>query len=104
MSTLFDADDIRAKKNVKTVDWTSIPHAALYAARTVSPEGSAGKSRAHVRVRGKGQGGLAGSYTHPLRAGAEITPLMGFPEETAQAIRGLGEHWDGRGHPDGLEG
>ena len=29
---------------------------------------------------------------------------MGFPEETAQAIRGLDEHWDGRGRPDGLAG
>ena len=29
---------------------------------------------------------------------------MGFPEETAQAIRSLDEHWDGAGHPDGLEG
>jgi putative nucleotidyltransferase with HDIG domain len=36
--------------------------------------------------------------------GAEITRLMGFPEETAQAIRGLDEHWDGRGRPDGLAG
>jgi response regulator RpfG family c-di-GMP phosphodiesterase len=29
---------------------------------------------------------------------------MGFLEEMAQAIRGLDEHWDGKGHPDGLEG
>jgi hypothetical protein len=36
--------------------------------------------------------------------GAEITRVMGFPEETAQAIRGLDEHWDGRGRPDGLAG
>jgi len=35
--------------------------------------------------------------------GAEITRLMGFPEETAQAIRNLDEHWDGAGHPDGLK-
>jgi response regulator RpfG family c-di-GMP phosphodiesterase len=36
--------------------------------------------------------------------GAEIPRLVGFPEETAQAIRGLGEHWDSKGRPDGLEG
>ena len=29
---------------------------------------------------------------------------MGFPEETADAIRNLDEHWDGAGHPDGLKG
>jgi hypothetical protein len=40
MSILFDADDMEAKRRVKTVDWTSLPHATLYAARTVSPEGS----------------------------------------------------------------
>jgi len=40
MSTLFDADDMEAKRKVKTADWTSLPHAALYAARIVSPEGS----------------------------------------------------------------
>src|SRR5918998_4471031 len=40
MSTLFDADDLAAKRAVKTVDWTNLPRAALYAARTVSPEGN----------------------------------------------------------------
>jgi hypothetical protein len=39
MSTLFDADDMEAKKKVRTVDWTSLHHAALYTARTVSPGG-----------------------------------------------------------------
>jgi response regulator RpfG family c-di-GMP phosphodiesterase len=29
---------------------------------------------------------------------------MGFPEETAGAIRNLDEHWNGAGHPDGLKG
>jgi response regulator RpfG family c-di-GMP phosphodiesterase len=29
---------------------------------------------------------------------------MGFLEKTAQAIRGLDEHWDGRGRPDGPAG
>lgn len=36
--------------------------------------------------------------------GAEITRLMGFPEDTAFAIRSLDEHWNGAGHPDGLKG
>lgn len=39
-SALFDADDLEAKRRVKTVDWTSRSQAALYAARTVSPCGS----------------------------------------------------------------
>nr|MBA3843010.1 HD domain-containing protein [Actinomycetota bacterium] len=36
--------------------------------------------------------------------GAEIARLLGFHEETASAIRALDEHWNGRGHPDGLRG
>src|ERR687894_51692 len=105
MSALLDADDIELKRKVKTVDWTSLPSAALYTARAASPEGSlldkAGRmyefavggrkaSRNLIRIR--------------CERGAEITRLMGFPEETARAIRSLDEHWDGKGHPDGLRG
>ena len=105
MSTLFDADDMEAKKKVKTVDWTSMPHAALYAARTVSPEGSLlAKVRKMVQFASRGQAESRNLIRIRCERGAEITRLMGLPEETAQAIRGLDEHWDGRGHPDGLRG
>ncbi|HEV2745130.1 MAG TPA: hypothetical protein VGV91_18390, partial [Rubrobacter sp.] len=56
MSTLFDADDMEAERKVKTVDWTSMPHAALYAARTVSPQGSVLSKAGHMfefAVRGQ---------------------------------------------------
>ena len=36
--------------------------------------------------------------------GAEIARLLGFPDSTADAIRVLDEHWDGRGHPGGQSG
>ena len=105
MSTLFDADDMEAKKKVKTVDWTSLPHAALYAARTVSPEGSLlAKAGRMFEFAVRGQRASRDLIRIRCERGAEITRLMGFPEETAQAIRGLDEHWDGRGRPDGLAG
>jgi len=105
MSTLFDADDLEAKKKVKTVDWTSLPHAALYAARTVSPEGSLlAKAGRMFEFAVRGQEASRDLIRIRCERGAEITRLMGFPEETAQAIRGLDEHWDGKGHPDGLKG
>lgn len=105
MSALFEADDIEVKRKVKTVDWTSLPSAALYTARAASPEGSlldkAGRMY-EFAVRGR----KASRELIQIRCerGAEITRLMGFPEETARAIRSLDEHWDGRGHPDGLRG
>ena len=105
MSALFEADDMEIKRKVKTVDWTSLPSVALYTARVASPDGSlldkAGRvyefavsgrkrSRELIQIR--------------CERGAEITRLIGFPEETARAIRSLDEHWDGKGHPDGLRG
>ena len=34
--------------------------------------------------------------------GAQIALAMGFPRQTAAAIRSMDEHWDGWGYPDGL--
>ena len=36
--------------------------------------------------------------------GAEIARMLGLSERTAEAIRALDEHWDGRGQPRGLRG
>ena len=105
MSTLFDADDMEAKRKVKTVDWTSLPHAALYTARTASPEGSLlAKAGKMVRFAVEGQKASRELIRIRCERGADITRLMGFPEETARAIRSLDEHWDGKGRPDGLKG
>ncbi|HET7479517.1 MAG TPA: HD domain-containing phosphohydrolase [Rubrobacteraceae bacterium] len=104
-AVLFDADDFAAKRSFKTVDWSRLPNAVLYAARNVSPEGSVwAKARRFFSV-GKVLPDV-GRELIQIRCerGAEITRLMGFSEETAGAIRNLDEHWDGGGHPDGLKG
>ena len=104
MSALFDADDFEAKRAVKTLDWTSLPHAALFAARTVSPEGSSWtKAKRLFNFAIRGQEVSRRLIQIRCERGAEITRLMGLSEETAQAIRNLDEHWDGSGHPDGLK-
>jgi HD-GYP domain-containing protein (c-di-GMP phosphodiesterase class II) len=36
--------------------------------------------------------------------GAEVARKLGFSRRTAEAIRALDEHWDGRGQPRGLRG
>jgi response regulator RpfG family c-di-GMP phosphodiesterase len=105
MSTLFDADDLEAKRAVRRVDWTSLPHAILHVARTVSPGGSPWKKVERLLNLGLRSKSESRSLIQiRCERGAEITRLMGFPEETAQAIRSLDEHWDGAGHPDGLKG
>jgi HD-GYP domain-containing protein (c-di-GMP phosphodiesterase class II) len=49
------------------------------------------------------QGDLQGELVS-LRCerGAEIAQLLGMPDDTAEAIRALDEHWDGHGRPRGL--
>ncbi len=104
VTTLFDADDLEAKRAMKTVDWSRLSPAALYVARVVSPDGSLWtKARRFFAVGLESQKSARQLVRIRCERGAEITRLMGFPEETAQAIRNLDEHWDGAGHPDGLK-
>jgi HD-GYP domain-containing protein (c-di-GMP phosphodiesterase class II) len=79
--------------------------AVLYVARTVSPDGALWTKARRFFAVGL-QGPKAGSQLLQIRCerGAEISRSMGFPEETAGAIRNLDEHWNGAGHPDGLKG
>ena len=105
MSGLFDADDLEAKRRVKTVDRTSMPHVALYAARAVSPSGSSWRKIERLLNLGlRGRNASRGLIQIRCEREAEIARVMGFPEETAMAIRSLDEHWDGAGPPDGLKG
>lgn len=105
MTALFDADDFEAKRKVKTVNWSRLPQAALYTASTVSADRPLWtKARKFLDVGLKGQKAARELIHIRCERGAEISRLIGFPEETAQAIRNLDEHWDGAGHPDGLKG
>jgi HD-GYP domain-containing protein (c-di-GMP phosphodiesterase class II) len=104
VSAVF-ADDFAAKRARKTVNWSRLPGAALYAARSVEPDDSLwSRARRFALVGIEGLGAAREVIRIRCERGAEISRLMGFPEETARAIRGLDEHWDGAGHPDGLEG
>jgi putative nucleotidyltransferase with HDIG domain len=105
MCYLFGADDRKVKGGIKTVNWSSMPSAIAYATGAVRPEGSllqkvgqltkvalAGPKRARELIELR------------CERGAKIARELHFPEATAEAIRSLDEHWDGRGHPEGLKG
>lgn len=106
MYQILGSDEIRAKHDVKLVDWRSVSWSTLvYSLR-------------HVRVgRPTWERVLALSQVawHRHRQqkevvqircerGASIALKMGFPQRTAEAIRSLDEHWDGGGYPLGLKG
>ncbi|MGC4053026.1 MAG: HD domain-containing phosphohydrolase [Paludibaculum sp.] len=106
MYQILGSDEIRAKHDVKLIDWRSLNWSSLvYSLR-------------HVRVgRPTWERMLAISHVAWQRhrqqkevveirceRGAGIARKMGFPERTAEAIRSLDEHWDGGGYPQGLRG
>jgi HD-GYP domain-containing protein (c-di-GMP phosphodiesterase class II) len=104
MAALFGADDFDSKRSWKVVDWSRLPNTVLYAARAVVPGGSIwSRGRRFVAVGLEGPKAARELIQIRCERGAEISRLMGFPEETAEAIRSLDEHWDGAGYPDGLK-
>ena len=98
ISSLFGADDLIAKRNVKTVNHSYLPEALGYVLRNAS------NRRDLVRVLRAGPKTAGQMIAIRCERGAEIARMLDMPEETAAAIRALDEHWDGKGHPDGLSG
>lgn len=105
MCWLFQADDRAVKRDVKRVDWSNLLASAGFSLQQVRP------GEPFLRRLGKVVGMAVnqretGSELIAVRCerGAEIATMLGFPEETAQAILTLDEHWDGKGHPLGLRG
>ena len=104
MAALFAVDDRHAKRSSKRVDWSRSYTAFLWTLRTVAPGGS-WRSRASQLMSIRQETEITRSL---MRArcdrGAEIARLLGLGEGTADAIRGLDEHWDGHGQPEGQRG
>jgi HD-GYP domain-containing protein (c-di-GMP phosphodiesterase class II) len=104
MASLFGSDDQWVKPRMKLVDWHKRTQLALVTALTV------GRGRPIPdRVR---QFVAIARSTDTTKAliqircdrGADIAHRLGFPRETAEAIRSLDEHWCGLGYARGLSG
>ncbi len=102
---LFSADDRRAKRELKTSNWTKIGGKITYILKNAAPGGSLA-SRVASFMRVARAGATAARELVELRCdrGATIARKLAMPEETAIAIRSLDEHWDGQGHPYGAAG
>ena len=104
MAALFGADDHEAKRTSKRVDWARPFSAFVWSLRTVAPGGSL-RARVERLLAIRDEGEVTRSLMEArCDRGAEIARLLGFSEVTAEAIRALDEHWDGRGQPRGLRG
>jgi HD-GYP domain-containing protein (c-di-GMP phosphodiesterase class II) len=104
MAALFGADDQRAKRTSKRVDWARTFPAFVWALRTVAPDGGP-RRRLDRLLAIKSEGEVTRALMQArCDRGAKIAYLLGFGDETAEAIRALDEHWDGAGQPSGLRG
>ena len=104
MAALFGADDHRAKRTSKRVDWSGRFPAFVWAVRTVAPGGTL-RRRVDRLLAIKAEGEVTRALMQArCDRGADIAHLLGFEAETAEGIRTLDEHWDGRGQPRNLRG
>lgn len=100
----FGSDEHIVKRNLKTTDWSSQFHVAAYAFRNAAVGCSLPERARHVLKVANQPGGARAMFRIRCERGAEISRRLGFPEETAEAVLSLDEHWDGRGYPQGLMG
>ena len=104
MAALFGADDHRAKRTSKRVDWSGRFPAFVWAVRTVAPGGTL-RRRVDRLLAIKAEGEVTRALMQArCDRGADIAHLLGFEAETAEGIRTLDEHGDGRGQPRNLRG
>jgi putative nucleotidyltransferase with HDIG domain len=102
-------DERRVKAGVKLEDWTRPNHPSLSGLQllwnTALPDSGAIK-----RTMGIMRIGLTQHRNNEelikLRCdrGAEILRKIGLRDTAAEAVRGLDEHWDGSGYPEGRRG
>jgi putative nucleotidyltransferase with HDIG domain len=104
MAALFGSDDQYVKPRLRSVDWDDRRHLALETWQVLARGGTIWSRLRHA----------LGITQHPTltrdliasrcERGGSIARRLGFPEGIALAIQSLDEHWNGKGHPQGLEG
>ncbi len=107
-SKLFHAlgsDELKAKRDVKTTDWTKLSWETLqYALRHVAP-GKPFWERVGALFRTAANQKQQTKAVTKIRCerGSSLARLMGLSQGTADGIASLDEHWNGQGNPEGLQ-
>jgi putative nucleotidyltransferase with HDIG domain len=101
---ILNADEIRAKRDVKTTDWTKVGWESLQYAVTHVATGSPLPKRIWtlLQVAVTQQKDSCELVKIRCERGSEIAKKLGFSNAVASGIHSLDEHWNGRGYPDGL--
>jgi putative nucleotidyltransferase with HDIG domain len=101
---ILNADDIRAKGDLKTKDWTKVGWESLHYALTHVGTGMPFLQRMQrlFSVAATQQQDSCSLVKIRCERGAHIAKKLGFPDAVSASIYNLDEHWNGRGYPDGL--
>lgn len=101
---ILNADDIRAKGDLKTTDWTRVGWESLHYALTHVATGDPFPQRVWrlVRVAATQQRDSCELVKIRCERGSSIVRKLGFSENVAAGIYSLDEHWNGGGYPNGL--
>lgn len=100
----LQSDDLKAKGNVKTTDWTSTNWDSIrYAlAHVATGKPLLQRTRAFIQLAIKQKVHTKDVVQIRCERGATLARLMGLSENTATGVRNLDEHWDGSGLPEGF--
>ncbi|MGH8164026.1 MAG: HD-GYP domain-containing protein, partial [Rhodanobacteraceae bacterium] len=98
------ADDLKAKRDVKTIDWTRVGWESLQYALSHVAVGKPFIERTRALFK---LAIIQKTHTREVtkircERGYTLARLMGLSESVASGILNLDEHWDGRGEPLGL--
>lgn len=101
---ILHSDDIQAKGNLKTKDWTKTGWESLRYALDHVGVGKPFLDRVRhlLKVARTQQRDSRTLVAIRCDRGASIATKIGFPRSVSQAIYSLDEHWDGGGYPEGL--
>jgi len=101
---ILNADEIKAKGDLKTKDWTRIGWESLHYALTHVATGMPFLQRMQrlFQVAATQQQDSCTLVKIRCERGSSIAKQLGFSEAVANGIYNLDEHWNGRGYPDGL--
>ena len=100
------ADEIRAKRDVKTTDWTRVGFESMQYAVSHVAVGLPFLERVATLARAAVKRKTDSTELVKIRCerGANIARRRGFNERVSAGIHSLDEQWDGAGYPEHLEG
>jgi HD-GYP domain-containing protein (c-di-GMP phosphodiesterase class II) len=103
---ILNADEIRAKRDVKTTDWTKVGFDSLNFALTHVATESPLPQRMWrlLQVAATQQVDSRDLVKIRCERGSYIAKKLGFSDAVAEGIHSLDEHWNGGGYPNHLLG